>query len=186
MTVMQHDIGGRPYTVEDLEGAPDDGRRRELIDGVLFVSPAPGLRHQRVALLLAMALENACPAGLMVVPAPFSVRFSHTTEVQPDVLVARDEDLTDTLLPCAPLLAVEVLSPSSALQDTTLKKSLYERMGVASYWVIDPREPVLDVFELTARGSYELVSVVKGDQAFEALRPFPVRVVPVELLGTLK
>ncbi|MEV0678147.1 Uma2 family endonuclease [Actinosynnema sp. NPDC050436] len=185
MTVMRQDLGGRAYTVEDLEDMPDDGERYELVDGVLLVSPAPGLHHQRMAFLMAVALEAACPDGRVVVPAPFAVRFSKVTEVQPDVLVAREEDLTDKLLPVAPLLAVEVLSPSSYVTDTNLKKSLYERMGVESYWVVDPKVPVLDVYELNAEGRYELVTVVKGEEAFDAVRPFPVRIVPAELLGRL-
>ncbi|MEU6153782.1 Uma2 family endonuclease [Actinosynnema sp. NPDC047251] len=183
---MRQDIGERPYTVDDLEDMPDDGRRYELIDGMLLVSPAPALRHQKIVAKLIVMLDALCPEGMHVLPAPFAVRHSRTTEVQPDLLVAREEDFTDKLLPVAPLLVVEVLSPSSVMTDTNLKKSLYERMGVPSYWVVDPRQPMLDVFELNAEGRYELVSVVKGDQAFEAVRPFPVRVVPVELLGTLK
>ncbi|WP_433269765.1 Uma2 family endonuclease [Actinosynnema sp. CS-041913] len=165
---------------------PDDGRRYELVDGHLLVSPAPGLRHQKVVAKLVVRLDAECPDDLHVLPAPFAVRPSTSTELQPDVLVARDVDLTDKLLPVAPLLAVEVLSPSSVLVDANLKKSVYERMGVPSYWMIDPRELKLTVFELDADGRYELVAEVKGDDPFDAVRPFPVRVVPVELLGSLK
>lgn len=59
-------------------------------------------------------------------------------------------------------------------------------MGVPSYWVIDPRTPSLTVFELdeTTFG-YEQVAEVLGDKPFEATQPFPVRVVPLELLGGL-
>jgi Uma2 family endonuclease len=186
MTAMLKNSGSRPYTVEDLVGTPDDGRRYELIDGMLLVSPAPGARHQKIVLKLAILLDASCPADLHVLPAPFAVRSSETTELQPDVLVARDSDLTDKLLPTAPVLAVEVLSPSSALADFNLKKAAYERMGVPSYWVIDPQGPKLSVFEFGADGLYELVTEVKGDDAYEAVKPYPVRVVPSDLLGTLK
>ncbi|MGH3588253.1 MAG: Uma2 family endonuclease, partial [Pseudonocardia sp.] len=108
---------GRPFTVDDLEAMPDDGNRYELIDGMLLVSPAPGRRHQKVALRLYGVLEAACPDELDVIAAPFAVRPSVTTELQPDVLVGRDEDFTDKLLPTAPVLAVEVFSPSSVLND---------------------------------------------------------------------
>lgn len=113
------------------------------------------------------------------------MRPSRSTELRPDVLVARDEDLTDRLLPVAPLLAVEVLSPSSAINDLNNKKAAYERLGVPSYWVIDPQQPSLTVFELGSDGHYRQAAEVKGDDAFEAARPFPVRIVPTELLGTL-
>ncbi|MFI9006501.1 Uma2 family endonuclease [Actinosynnema sp. NPDC053489] len=186
MTVMAHDHGGRPYTVEDLEGMPDDGRRYELIDGTLLVGPAPGARHQRVVARLVVVMEQACPDDLLVFPAPFAVRTSATNELQPDLLVTRLEDVTEKLLPVAPLLAVEVLSPSTALNDFNSKKAAYERLGVPAYWVIDPREPKLIAFELDAAGRYEQVAEVKGEDQFDAVLPFPVRVVPVELLGTLR
>ncbi|MBB5957767.1 Uma2 family endonuclease [Saccharothrix tamanrassetensis] len=183
---MPEDKGGRPYTVYDLEGMPDDGHRYELIDGALLVSPAPGLRHQRMGLLLALALEQVCPQGLVVVQAPFAVRVSESIELQPDVLVARESDLTDRLLPVAPVLAVEVLSPSSVIADLNYKKAVYERIGVPAYWVLDPQEPKLSVFEFGEDGLYELVAEVKGDDPFDAERPFPVRIVPGELLGSLR
>jgi Uma2 family endonuclease len=60
-------------------------------------------------------LKGTCPAGQQVILAPFAVRPSVTTELQPDVLVARKQDLTESHLPTAPLLAVEVLSASTTL-----------------------------------------------------------------------
>ena len=189
MTVMTvtHSAGipqGRPFTVDDLEAMPDDGNRYELIDGMLVVSPAPGMRHQKILLKLAVALDAVCPDGLHVFPAPFAVRTSATTELQPDVLVAREADLTEKLLPVAPVLAVEVLSPSSVINDLNNKKAAYERMGVPSYWVVDPQAPSITVFELS-EGRYEQTAEVKDTDALSVDRPFPVRIVPRDLLGTL-
>jgi Uma2 family endonuclease len=179
-------VNGRPFTVEDLEGMPDDGNRYELIDGTILVSPAPGARHQKIVAMLVFMLQPSCPADLHVLPAPFAVRPSQTLEVQPDLLVCRDSDLTEKLLPVAPLLAVEILSPSTALIDLNTKKAVYERLGVPTYWVIDPEEPTLTVFEFGADGLYEQTAVVKADEVFEATAPFPVRFSPAELLGTLR
>lgn len=53
------------FSVADLEGMPDDGRRYELVDGQLLVSPAPGLRHQVLALALYRLLDDACPEDLL-------------------------------------------------------------------------------------------------------------------------
>lgn len=174
---------GRPFTVHDLEGMPDDGHRYELLDGALVVTPAPGYRHQKIVLKLGALLERESSIEFEVLPAPFAVRPSVTTELQPDVLVARDEDLTETHLPAAPVLAVEVLSPSTQLQDRNTKKAAYERLGVPCFWVINPEVPSLVVFELADTGRYEQVAEVKDAEAFEAERPFPVRVVPRDLLG---
>ncbi|HEU5474491.1 MAG TPA: Uma2 family endonuclease [Actinophytocola sp.] len=148
----------------------------------MIVSPTPGLRHQVVLFELAIALEQACPKHLLVILGPFAVRPSSTMELQPDVLVARRADLTDQLLPVAAVLAVEVLSPSSALLDLNTKKASYERIGVPSYWVVDPQELAVVVFELDGAGRYQQVAEVKGEDVLEVERPFPVRIVPVELL----
>lgn len=193
MTVMAETTGSdshgivpdRPFTVDDLEEMPDDGRRYELVDGQLVVSPAPGRKHQRVVLKLGALLDAACPAEWEVILAPFTVRTSENNEVQPDVLVARDEDLTETNLPVAPVLAIEVLSPSTGLYDFNLKKAAYQRMGVPDYWVIDPLGPSMIAFRLGEAGNYVTLAEVKDTDPFEAERPFPVRVVPAELLGRL-
>ncbi|MGH3885251.1 MAG: Uma2 family endonuclease [Pseudonocardiaceae bacterium] len=175
-----------PFTVHDLEGMPDDGRRYELIDGELLVSPAPGLLHQTAGLRLYRVLDDACPDDLYVLAAPFAGQTDVSNEVQPDVLVARFDELTDKNLPAAPVLAVEVLSPSGRLIDLNLKRAAYERMGTPSYWVLDPDVPDLLVLELDADGRYQEVARVAGDEVFEAHRPFRVRVAPAELLGRLR
>jgi Uma2 family endonuclease len=189
MSVMAETTGshgivqGRPFTVYDLEAMPDDGHRYELLDGMLLVTPAPGLKHQKVVLKLGVLLDAHCPDDLQVVPAPFAVRPSVTTELRPDLLVGRDEDFNEAYLPVAPVLAVEVLSPSTALYDLNSKKAAYQRLGVQCYWVIDPQVPNLTVFELDDSRRYAEIAEVKGTDAFDAERPFPVRVVPAELLG---
>jgi Uma2 family endonuclease len=175
-----------PFTVDDREGMPDDGRRYELIDGELLVSPAPGLQHQTVGLRLYRLLDDAYPDDLYVLAAPFAVQTDVSNEVQPDVLVARFDELTDKNLPTAPVLAIEVLSSSGRLIDLNLKRATYERMGTPSYWVLDPDVPGLLVLELDADGRYEEVALVVGNEVFEAHRPFTVRVVPTELLGRLR
>jgi Uma2 family endonuclease len=176
---------GRPFTVDDLEAMPDDGNRYELIDGMLIVSPAPGTRHQKITYELYGVLSKACPEEFEVLGAPYAVRLSHILELQPDVLVGHAEDFTDKLLPVAPVLAVEVLSPSSVINDLNNKKATYQRLCVQSYWVIDPEEPALTAFELDDESIYRKVAEVRGAEVFEAQRPFPVRIVPVELLGRL-
>ncbi|HEX6360921.1 Uma2 family endonuclease [Actinophytocola sp.] len=175
---------GRPFTVDDLEAMPADGNRYELIDGMLIVSPAPGLSHQTVVGNIFVALLAACPPDMHAVVAPFAVRPSQTTELQPDVLVARKEDFTKKLLPVAPALAVEVFSPSSVL-NLNNKKAAYQRLGVKNYWVIDPEAPTLTAFELDDSGVYRQVAEVKDTDVFEAREPFPVRISPVDLLDWL-
>ena len=171
----------RALTRADLEQVPDDGHRYELIDGVLLVTPAPAMRHQRAVLNLAVRLREACPDDLEVFVAPFAVALAEDTELQPDVLVARLADLTEHDLPAAPVLAVEVLSPSTRLIDLNLKKARFEVARTPAYWVVDPLEPRLRAWEL--RGAqYVEVADVAGDVPFEATVPFQVRVVPASLV----
>ncbi|MGH3911922.1 MAG: Uma2 family endonuclease [Pseudonocardiaceae bacterium] len=178
---------GRPFTVHDLEAMPDDGHRYELIDGVLIVTPAPGWYHQESRGALFVQLRNACPAEFRVLAAPFGVRTSVRNELQPDILVARYVDLTPKNLPVAPVLAVEVLSASTALNDLNNKKAAYERMGTASYWVVDPDEPGrLTVFELDPAGRYAEVTSVCGDEKFATEQPFPITIIPARLLDGLR
>jgi Uma2 family endonuclease len=190
MSVMTSVIPhGRPFTVDDLEGMPDDGNRYELIDGMLLVSPAPDWPHQEMGAELFFQLRLRFPPGVRVLTAPFAVRTGTDSEVQPDVLVARFADLNRNSrnLPVAPLLAVEVLSPSTRLKDLNLKKAHYERIGVASYWILDPNEPgSLTVFELDDEGRYQQVAHVEGDEEFVATSPFPVTIVPARLLDGLQ
>jgi Uma2 family endonuclease len=172
-----------PYTVDDLVGMPDDGRRYELLDGELLVSPAPGWLHQRAVVELCVALRLACPPELEVLVAPFAVRQGDDTELQPDVLVARRSDFGRRGLAVAPVLAVEVLSPSTAMVDRHLKRAAYERMGCPSYWIVDPELPDLTVFELDEQGCYAQRASVAGGVEFAAVRPFPVTVAAAALVA---
>lgn len=123
-----------PLTRADLAAMPDDGRRYELVDGHLLVSPAPGHLHQRAVLRLARLLDDSCPPDLETLVAPFAIGLADDTELQPDVLVARRADITPAELPTAPVLAVEVLSPSTRHVDLGLKRRRFERAGTRAYW----------------------------------------------------
>jgi Uma2 family endonuclease len=190
MTVMTEPIGlagGRPFTVRDLEAMPDDGRRYEIIGGMLLVTPSPGWSHQEMSAALYVMLRAACPLELRVLLAPFAVRTAATNEVRPDVLVARYDDLTEACLPAAPVLVAETLSRSTQLNDRNTKKAHYERLGVPSYWLLDPVQPGgLEVHELDEQGHYKLMAKVTGDDVFVAHRPFPVQICPARLLDGLR
>lgn len=168
---------GRTLTVADLELMPDDGHRYELVDGALLVTPAPSILHQTVSAHLLVALHAASPPGQRVLTAPVDVVLADNTCVQPDLLVARRTDFTEKNLPTPPLLAVEILSPSTRSIDLLLKRERYQRAGVASYWVVDPVEPRLTVWELRD-AEYQQVADVAGDDRWTATRPFPVTIVP--------
>jgi Uma2 family endonuclease len=122
---------GRPFTVAELDRMPDDGRRYELVDGVLIVSPRPTTLHQYAAMRLARMLDDACPAELCVVPEP-AVELGPQTEFDPDLVVVPVDHIGGAKFTEPPLLVVEIRSPSTAPIDLNRKKSAYERFGAPS------------------------------------------------------
>ena len=170
----------RPLTRADLEDLPDDGHRYELIDGVLIVTPGPRHGHQRVVGNLYLLLRAGCPPLLEVILAPFAVALADDTEIQPDLLVAPREQFTDRELPGPPLLAVEVLSPSTRRVDLLLKRDRFQAAGVPSYWLVDPDEPSITALELRD-GTYVEVARAVGEQECRIDQPYSVTVVPERL-----
>ena len=172
----------RMLTVEDMENMPDDEFRYELDDGVLIVSPAPSPMHQLAVTRLAVVLSAACPAGLFVL-AGVGVNITRFQHRVPDVAVVRADAFDAFFQETPPELAVEVASPRTRLYDRNRKKDVYQGFGIPVYWIVDPDRdrPALTVFELRT-GAYEQTAQVTGDQAYHAEIPFPVTIVPSELV----
>lgn len=133
---------------------PNDGRRHEIIAGDHYVNPAPSTYHQTVSRRLQYQLYTQVElAGRGVVyNAPVDVQLTDHDIVQPDLVVViapRMQMITPTTIKGVPDLVVEILSPSTASHDMTLKKQLYERVGVAEYWIADPDNHTLEQLVLT-------------------------------------
>ncbi|MGL4176939.1 MAG: Uma2 family endonuclease [Dermatophilaceae bacterium] len=169
------------WTREERDALPDDGSRHELIDGALVVTPSPGWRHQGVVGAVYRLLTSSAGPGVHVFIAPLDVILASDTVVEPDVLVVRDDTLGRLHVEGAPLLAVEVLSPSTRVLDRTLKLSRYERAGTPAYWLVDPEEPRLTAHELRD-ARYTVVADVAGDDAATLTVPFDVTIIPARLL----
>ena len=172
---------GRPLTAADLEAMPDDGRRYELIDGALVVTPSPSLRHQLVSSNLHLLLGRQCPEHLRVLAAPTDVRLAIDTVLQPDLLVVRRAELDVETEPLRPLLVVEILSPSTRHIDLELKRARYQAAGCPAYWVIDPYGLELRAWELRD-GEYVAVAHVTASEVYAASQPIAVDVVPSALV----
>ncbi len=129
-------------TVEQLLALPDDGLRHELLDGVHVVTPAPAYAHQAVLKRFLVALDAALGASetLVALPSPADIRFGPRTLVQPDVFVFRKEPgrrVREWAEVGVPVLAIEFLSPTTAARDRGAKRRIYQRAGVAEYWIVD-------------------------------------------------
>src|SRR5581483_4629950 len=132
----------RQWTFEDLEDLPNDGNRYEIIDGELFVTPAPAWRHQEAVAELLVALRTYLAAERIghAYAAPADVVFSPRRAVQPDIFVVplvngRRPDHFDEVRRL--LVVAEVLSPSTARADRVAKRTLFSDEHVDEYWVVD-------------------------------------------------
>ena len=159
-TAVAYKTQRRLYTYDDYLTLPDDGRRYEIIEGELLMSPAPVTKHQFVKQTLQFHLlkfANKRKSGV-ILDAPTDVVFSDTDIVQPDILFIAKANLhkiTDANIQGAPDLIVEILSPTTAATDRGAKKLLYERYGVKEYWLVDPDSETVEIYTLQA-GRYEL------------------------------
>jgi Uma2 family endonuclease len=176
----------RPFTVDDLDDMPNDGRRYELVDGMLFVSAAPGWLHQRAVMELAYVLRHACPPGFEVLSAPFDVQFGGRTRLQPDIVVTESRHFSRRGLYVPPLLVVEVLSDSTQMYDRNVKRNVFGRENTPSFWLVEPSarppEAKLEVWQANPSGKYEQVAEAVGDEVYEAVVPYPVMVRPADLV----
>lgn len=146
----------RHWTIDDYAAFPEDGNRYEIIDRALFVTPLPNGPHQGVHRELFLRLGNylkANPIG-RVFSSPADIVLARDTVMQPDLFVlplglqiAEWEDIRGRLL-----LAIEILSPSTAGRDRTIKRERYLRAAIPEYWTVDPRRRNVEIWR---RGTTE-------------------------------
>jgi Uma2 family endonuclease len=153
-----------PMTADDLAEYPDDGLRREIINGELYVTPAPSRNHQWLVGQLYRLIDDAARAADAgeTYMAPVDVRLSPYDVVQPDIIfIARDrlEMWTEgQYVDGAPDIVVEIVSPSSKVIDLVRKAALYATSGVAEYWTVDPGKEWLSI-NVLRDGRYEAVAL---------------------------
>lgn len=167
------DIEGPPpgaWTYQDYLALPDDGRRYEILAGVLNVAPSPNANHQEAVVEITTLVNlflKATGRGKLYV-SPFDVRLESGTVLQPDVLVVLSEHLdriATNRVEGPPDLVIEVASPGTATYDRNAKLRAYERAGVPEYWIVDPGTKTIELFTLAGEtyhqvGAYQEDSVV--------------------------
>jgi len=170
------------WTYEDYAAIPDDGKRYEVVDGVLFMTPAPNRWHQEtVGEIFAYLRNHVKLTGLGVVyMAPFDVELNPKTIVQPDVLVilnAHLEKISDKRVIGAPDLVVEVASPGTREHDQHEKLDAYALAGVPEYWIVDPTRRTIELLVLEA-GAYRSSGIFEGKSSLpsKVVPDFPVHV----------
>jgi Uma2 family endonuclease len=153
---------------EDFRAMPGDGKRYELIDGEVFMTPAPRPGHQRTVGRLYRALAGFIEDHELgeVFLAPTDVVFGERTAVRPDLLFIRKDRLsivTELNVQGAPDLAIEVLSPSNAAFDRETKLQVYARAGVRELWYFDPETRTAEILDLGPDGRYVLAAKLSGN-----------------------
>lgn len=142
------------WTSADLDAFPDDGKRREIIDGELYVTKQPNLYHQVVCGRIQAVLDEwSVSSGQGLAAGAPGVIFAEDEDVAPDVVWASNDVLAAGLdaaghLHLPPELAVEVLSPGkkNIQRDREAKLKLYARQGVGEYWIVDWPRRTVEVF----------------------------------------
>jgi Uma2 family endonuclease len=163
------------YTHADLLQLPDDGKRREIIDGEIYVTPSPINYHQKILLNLTGAfwkfLEDH-PLGELRF-APLDVILSDHNVLEPDLLLVLNEHrgILQDWVRGAPDLVVEILSPTTEARDRGIKMKAYARFGVAGYWIVDPAAQVIEVYRLTAEGFHLAATCARGTTVETPLLP---------------
>jgi Uma2 family endonuclease len=130
---------------------PEDGKQYEVIDGELFVTPAPRPKHQEIVLRIAEELSAFARKNRLgkVFVAPVDVLLDRHTVLQPDVLfisAARLSIVGEDAIEGAPDLVVEVLSPSTFYKDLRKKMTAYAQFGVQEYWIVDAETQTIELY----------------------------------------
>jgi len=182
-------IPRQPYklSLDEYMELPNDGKRYQILDGVLDVTPAPQPRHQhiqnRLAYVLTAELEERGRG--VIYAAPIDVVLHSNTIVQPDLIFVATERLHivgESNVQGAPDLVVEILSPSTRRTDVLVKSELYARFGVSTYWVVDPDLDRIETYQLT-KGCYEPAGAASSPAIFEPTVPAGLRIDLSQVFG---
>jgi Uma2 family endonuclease len=183
MTGSLLDTKFTPWTAEDWQLLPDDGRRYEIVDGSLIVAPPPNIWHQGIAGAICAALRRQLPMDLLV-QENTGVRLGRSVRI-PDLVVFHSAAFwrpEGVLQPADVVLAVEVESPSSVRADRIGRPAQLAAHGIPHYWRVEAAGgPAVHVHRL-AGDTYEQVAVARGEGELAVGEPFGVRLVPARLL----
>lgn len=164
-------IREHPFTYDDYANL-DDGKRYELVDGVLeLMSPAPTPRHQMVSLEIHKNFLNSCEENYVILYAPIDLILSDTMVRQPDIVLIHRDRFSEIVkkhgIVGPPDLVVEILSPSSVKRDKESKLETYERFSIPEYWIVDPNNRCIEQYVLDGE-RYALPSVYAEDDKIQS------------------
>ncbi|MCL4537323.1 MAG: Uma2 family endonuclease [Nitrospirae bacterium] len=169
----------KQYTYEDYEKLPE-GAPYQLIGGELIMTPSPVPYHQIISRRIEFELLKFVEDRKLgeVIDAPIDVYLSETETYQPDIIFISNERINiigEKKIEAAPDLVIEILSESTAYYDLKHKKRVYEKSGVKEYWIVDPMEKSIEVYE-NVNGEFKIYSqaMEKGRVNSKLLEGFSV------------
>jgi Uma2 family endonuclease len=162
----------KKYTYEDYLKTREN-ERYELIGGVLYMTPSPVTKHQRISRKIEFTLEKFVTENDLgeVFYAPYDVYLDDENVVQPDIIFIskeRQHIIGEKNVQGAPDLVIEIISENSAYRDMVQKKSLYSKFGVKEYWVVIPEEASIEIYSLK-ENIYDLTNTYRKEKILESL-----------------
>ena len=156
------------WTYNEYLNLPDDGKRYEIADGVLLLTPSSTGSHQDTIGEVCFYLRSHVKlAGLgLVIQAPFIVELSAKDVFQPDIFVVMNAHLDrvqEKKVVGAPDLVVEVSTSGTAAFDRLTRYDTYEYTGVLEYWILNLERRTVEVFVLEG-DEYHSLGVFHGEQ----------------------
>jgi Uma2 family endonuclease len=150
-------IPSPPRTIMEVYKMLPEGTLAELINGTLYMSPAPTPRHQRIVRKLSSVISDFVEQrmlGEVFISACDVFLDGHSNAIQPDIIFISTHKASiikeDESIKGVPDLIVEILSPGNPRHDKIIKKELYEKFGVLEYWIIDPQTKEASGYTLKA------------------------------------
>ena len=174
------------WTYQDYLELPDDRNRYEVIHGRLYVSPPPRTFHQTVSRRLQFLfyqLEREQKGYIF--DAPVGLMIPGATPVEPDLIYLRADQkdlIEEKFINGPPHLIVEILSPSTASRDRTLKLNLYAGAGVPHYWIVDPDSCTIEVYHLKD-DHYQVMAALNKDESYTAVEAEGIEVRLAEIFA---
>jgi Uma2 family endonuclease len=155
-------------TVSDYKLLPETGPRYQLIEGDLYMAPAPNRYHQDISRNLELIIGSYLRKRKLgkLYDAPFDVYLGEHDVFQPDILFvsnARNHILTEAGAKGAPDLIVEILSPKTAKLDLEVKRRGYARAGVEEMWIIDPKKRQIAIYRFAKDAEKPVAKIQEGD-----------------------
>lgn len=160
------------WTYDEYLNLPVDLNIYEIIQGELYMTPAPSTKHQRISKNLFRALDQYIirQHSGEIFYSPIDVVLDSLNVVQPDIIFISKENLhiiAEKNIQGSPDLVIEILSPGTIQKDRIFKMRIYAKFGVMHLWILDPDNQTIEAFELNEKKTYSLITALSGKESFQ-------------------